>query len=243
MTDTVHTEEQEEYFDFDTSALGAAIANAPEAGFPKINFGRLKVQPMIVWKGPEVDPKSGRKVKHERPMRTAADKPNPDKGEATEIKFVVDIREFNPGLGFDYERRVRVMTTSRKAKADWDQIVLPSLIAVLGENWMQVAKGQPYVAVEDVPNINNRAAQETGKVYGVPKFITLYHNSSECAAAREAIFKGATGGPDSELTAVVDQVQKLMVAIGDEVELKKLLTEREPFNKYDPDELINLASL
>jgi len=231
-------EEKEEVFEFSEDALDDAVANAPEAGFVNVNFGRLTVLPYIVSWGKK-DPTTGKSPKLSRPMKPG-DKVK--EGEYTEIKFRVDIAEFNPALNFSYERAVPVRKSSSRAQSDWSEIVEPGLISVLGPKWIAAAKGRPYVAVEDTPNINGKA-NDKGKIFGVPKVVAVYANAAECAAARELRFSGAGGNhADAELTALVDQVRGLLSAVGDVDEVRKLLAQ-PPFGNHDADKLLALAQL
>jgi hypothetical protein len=223
-------------YDIDETSLASAVENAPEAGFVNVNFGRLTATAQIISWGAK-DPATNKSQKLVRPLKPGD---SAKEGETTELKFSVNIAEFNPVLTFAYERTVPIKVSSARAKTDWTEIVQPSLIAVFGSNWIKIIKQQPYVAVEDAVNFNGNTSAKTGKAYGVPKFLATFANSAECKAARDARYSSGHSNADAELTAVVEQVKGLISAVGNVDDVRPLLS-AEPYNKYDADQLLALA--
>ena len=227
---------KEESFDFDADTLNAAIAAAPEAGFVNVNFGRLTIKPMIVEWGAK-DTATGKSKKVVRALRPG------EKSDNIEIHIIVDIREFNQALEFDYDRNVPLRKSSDRGKSDWTEIVEPALVQLLGQHWTQVAKTHPYVAVEDVPNVNKMTSKSTGKVYNVPKLIAVYSSMLECKTARDARYSGSSKAADEEMKSVVEMVRGLISAVGGNLEEVRPLLDTEPYNKYNAEQLIVLAMI
>lgn len=210
---------------------------APEAGYANINFGKLIVKPMVV-KWTTGDDGSRKPEKSELVPGKAL-----GEGESLELNIKVLISELNPKLEFDYERNVPVRKSGR-IKTDWSEIVLPSFEKHLGKNWAEALEKQPYVAIEDEPNVAGKATA-TGRVYGIPKLIAVYENKAACVAARDEKFKKYDAVPavDGEVSIpaeTVKQVASLIKSVGEATALK-MLQESKPFGDYDPDVLIALA--
>ncbi len=222
------------------SYLQQAADAAPEAGFAPVNFGKLIVEPFVKSFGtggdkhapPTIEPmKDGQKLA-----------PN----QILVFKFTVNISELNPALQFEYERDVNIQKSGRN-KTDWSEIVLPSLVKVFGDNWGEAVSKQPYVEVEDVPNVNGTVAKSSGKVLGVPGFLRAFKSKADCQKAREARFGSAavassasTNGGASIPDAVVAQVKSLVSSVGEETALTMLAN--KPFGDYEPDDLLKAAA-
>ena len=223
---------------YDPSQLIEANDNAPEAGFASVNYGKLDVTiNAISWKD---------KVKAVRALKSGEKASN---GETLELEFSVDIAEFNPALEFKYTRNVPIRKSGRQL-ADWAEIVLPSLEKTFGGNgaWAKAILAHPYVEVEDCPNING-GTSKSGKVWGVPKFLSTFKTSAACQAARDKRFgqsgtasgtapaNVASGTPDA---TVIGQVKSLIQSVGEKM-AHDMLAEKKPFGDFDADNLIALA--
>lgn len=117
-----------------------------------------------------------------------------------DVTFVVDVQEFNPNLGFAYERRVTI------GSIDWNKIVAPSIEAVMGKGAMSDANrgatmrslNGKYVMVEDVPQIDTKNNTNRSK-YNTVKFHKVYA-SREAAHAEFTALRGASGNANGVAT-------------------------------------------
>lgn len=215
--------------------------NAPEAGYSNVSFGRLIATPQVIWWTTEGEGESKVREAHRKPFE---DGYQLKEGESMEVNFVVKISELNPNLQFEYDRTVSIRK-SGKQKTDWWEIVLPSLERVFGKKWAQAMGAQPYVAVEDVPNIGNKTTKkDPSKVWGVPKFIEVYPTKEACIAARDARYGGSAAAPASSSAEipgeVIQQVKGLINSVGKDKALGMLAD--KPFGPYEPATLIELAT-
>ena len=208
--------------------------DAPKAGFVNVNFGKLIVTPMVVsWS--EID---GVRSVLKRPM---VEDEELSTSQQLELAFKVMISELNPSLTFEYERNVAIRNSGAQ-KSDWAEITRPSLEKVFSKNWAEVIEKQPYVSVEDTPNVAGTASS-SGKIYGVPKFTAKFENKAACEAARdirykkhEAVEEKASSVPTAE---AIEKTKSLIGSVGDEKARKML--DKKPFGAYDPDDLFALA--
>lgn len=211
---------------------------APEAGYANVNFGKLVVTPMVTHWTTDDEGKRHPEKKELKEGQSLAD------GETLELNVKVMISELNPKLEWEYERNIQVRKSGR-VKTDWSETVLPSFEKYLGKDWAEVLSKQPYVAVEDEPNLAGKASAK-GNVYGIPKLIAVYKNKAACAAARDEKFKkrgDAAIVPDDNAavpSVVVEQVKSLIKSVGEAAALK-MLTDSKPFGDYDAETLIGLA--
>lgn len=216
--------------------------DAPEAGFAPVNFGRLTVTPMVVTFGTGDS-------KHDAPTRAPyKDGQKLASNQQLEFHVEVNISELNPSLQFEYTRDVRIQKSGRN-KTDWTEIVLPSIVAVFGDDWGDAIMKGPYVEVEDAPNVNGIVSKK-GAVLGVPKFLRVFKNKAECVKAREARFgsaaassSGSTGDKeegDVEIPAgVIAQVKSLISSVGEDVASTMLVG--QPFGPYSVEALLAAA--
>ncbi len=222
---------------FDPSQIGEMVTNAPEAGFAPINYGKLSVVAQVLaWKQ---DPDDEKK---RNPVRSELQKGQKlGKGEILELKFSVDVSEFNPALEFQYERTISVRKTSAREKTDWTEIVEPSLLAVFGKEWIKAVAKHPYVEVEDVPNVLGKVSGKSGKTFGVPKFLRIFASAAEAKKAREDRF-GAAGEAAANVLPpdqTIGQVKSLIDSVGEETALEMLSS--RPFGNFDPQVLVEMA--
>lgn len=223
--------------DFWTTVQEAAD-NAPEAGYPNVSMGKLTVVPFVV----KFSNKDGVKSAEKSVFKQGATLGDRD---MLELEFTVDIKEMNPNLNFDYVRRVGVRKSGRN-KTDWDEIVRPSLEAVFGKQWAKTIIGGKgvYVELEDVPNVAGKAG-DNGKVWGVPKFLRVFKNKAECAAAHAERFKSHASTSDESTDSgeipeeVLKQVRGLIGSVGDK-KAKEMLASK-PFGDYEADALMEAA--
>lgn len=236
------TESETPELEYDLNAIGAAIAEAPDAGFVNANYGRVTVLPQIVSWSKQKDPQTGKSKKIVRPM-TKGDAPK--NGESLELLIAVDIAEFNPALEFRYERNIAIRKSTPKDKSDWTEIVEPSLIAVFGKDWLSKVVARPYVQIEDVANVNGITSKKSpNKVLTVPKFVAAYASMIECKAARDARYSsGSESDAEAALNAAVDQVRGLITALDGDLDGVRALLSNPPFNAFDSEQLITLAQV
>ena len=156
-----------------------------------------------------------------------------------ELEFEVEIAEFNPALEFTYSRKVNVKK-SGTIKTDWSEIVEPSLISVFGKNWAKSVMDNPYVEVEDAPNIAGKASS-AGKLYGVPKFIRMFTDKTACGKAREEKYGSKDDGVISEIPKkTVKQVAELIKSLKNDESVMEMLNNKS-FGNYDPKTLFDKA--
>ncbi len=133
---------------------------------------------------------------------TRADFMAADKGQrAIDMRFVVDIQEFKPSLGFAYDRKVRV------GGLDWQKTLVPSIEAILGKGTMAADKQNAtmaslngkYVAVIDVDEQPTKKQKEdpNAKVYKTIKFVRVYADRGECLHDASEGFAGASSANGS----------------------------------------------
>jgi len=237
---------------FDVDLLDEMIDAAPTAGYgPNVNFGRCTFDVQIIaWEGG----KGEKRTIKARAFKKGEQLAN---GEYLQITFTVDVPELNPKLENPYKRKVDVKNSGPKAKTDWSEIVLPSLLATFGKNWSKVLSGKgAYVMVEDAETVqldkdgNKRGFTSTNSgnfiVNSAPKFVAVYKSKAECEAARAARFASRDNGSgpaddDGEIPAeLIADIQGLMQAVNDD-ELRNILANTPPYNQYDVDELIKAA--
>lgn len=235
-------------------------AEAPIAGYGNtVNYGRLYMTPQVFYWKPTGKVKEDGKSINEPARRPLQPGETLAQGEVVELTFEVKISEFNTALDFEYTRSIRMENSGPKQKADWQEIVKPSLIAAFGEKWAKVVAENPYVEVEDVPNINESVSKNstTGNPWGVPKFLRAFGQSkADCAAAREARFGkkdgdshpvpgGATSAPFVPSAAVITQVKGLLGSVGAD-QARQMLSNRpfanQPGGDFDADTLLAAAA-
>lgn len=225
-----------------------AVDNAPEAGFTNLNYGKLTTQLNFVrWEGDKGSRKAVRRAF--KPGDVAA------KGESIEIEFSVDVKEFNPALEWSYTRSVTIQKTKvdpqtkkKTVLSDWSEITEPSLIKVFGKQWSKAIMEQPYVAVEDVPNINEKVTG-AGKVFKVIRFVAKYKSATEAAKAKEDQYGAgdasalAQGGNGAIPAAVTTQVQALYEALNKDRATLVQQLEQKVFGDYEVDALLDAAGI
>jgi hypothetical protein len=207
--------------------LDKLVNAAPSDEFVNSNFGKLTVDPQVLtWED---------RVPSRRPLKDNED--TLPSGATLEMSFTVAVSELNDNLQWDYERNVAVRNSGASRLTDWGEIVLPSLIATFGNDWVKAVAKTPYVECHDVPNIQGKTTK-TGKVFGVPKFVTLFKSRAACVAARDKRFGGSNGAgiPDS----VVAQAKGLVDSVGEDV-AREMLETKKPFGNYEADALLTAA--
>ena len=122
---------------------------------------------------------------------------------ALEITFEVDVQEINPGLEWNYSRKVRV------GDVDWVGIVVPSIEAIYGKGSMGKNKrGKTmsqllgsYVEVHSPPQLpkpkDKHLNKETGQPYRTIEIAQVFEDKEACQKASAYVF----GEPDSSLPA------------------------------------------
>lgn len=224
---------------FDPDALDALVKTAPQAGFDKMRFGRVYTSLWAVsWSGGD-----GARTPDRRQL-VAGDALR--EGESAEIRFVVQINEFNPALDFNFDRAVPIKKSRRTNNlltdpTDWDELVLPSLVKVFGKDWATVLLSAPYVQVEEVPNAAGKASPKTQKMYTVPKFVkTFGADRNACYAeyrkryptdSRPRVADGTDAGAPQFPPDVLAQVRDLLT-VNSREDVLALLADK-PFGNYE----------
>jgi hypothetical protein len=218
--------------DFDFNLLGDLLENAPSVGFgPQVNFGKCFVE--IVATGWD---EASRKF-NTRPY-TGNEKLASN--EHIQLTFKMDLSEFNSALTREWKRRVDARSSAVKSNGqkdpkkltDWSEIVLPSLKAVLGADYLKKLTKGVYVEVEDAETVmldkeGNLRSFTTkpedgseGKTYvnTAPRFVRVFKSKAECAAAREERFKKRSDDIETEESSVpaeyVNQFKGLVDSLG-----------------------------
>lgn len=213
--------------------IKTASDNAKVAGFTPINYGKLTTTASIVtsW----IDG---------RPQKRLVDEGENIAGKEIELNFSVNLSELNPRLEFNYERWTQIKKSGNGKLTNWSEITLPSLVATFGENWSDSIFSSPYVAVEDVEDING-ASNKDGKIYKTVKFLEKFNSLAECKAARDARFGGSSGTDSTSGSVppeIVKQVKTLLQSLSGNVDVVKgIISTTPPHNQYDADLLIALA--
>lgn len=100
-----------------------------------------------------------------------------------EIRFEVDVQEFNPNLDWTFWVNVPI----RGGKSDWSKVVLPSLQKALGKAKTQDLGGLlkyldgKYVQVRSVPQLNSPD-------FNTLEFVKVYSSRDDCFADWNARF-------------------------------------------------------
>lgn len=222
------------------------VEHAPVSGFTPVNYGSLLTEIMVVtWEG--------EKGARSKKTTTYTDEYELKKGESLEAVFTVKISELNPAINFDYVRTVPIMNSGTQ-KADWDIIVLPSLVAVFGDKWADTILGKKavFVAVEDVANAQGKTPKPTTdnpnpRPWGCPKFQEKFKNLEACKAARDERFGAVTAeampsdddGEDGEIPeAIAKQVKALYESLGKNDKTLKTMLATKPFGDFSVDALM-----
>ena len=117
----------------------------------------------------------------------------PAQEKSLELLFAVNVKEMNPSLDWEYERRMR------PGDKDWHKILKPSIIELLGADAMkkgaysqtlQALNGK-YVEVHDVPQIKSPE-------YNTLKLVRIFDSKDACFAA----YKERFGGVDAAGAAI-----------------------------------------
>jgi hypothetical protein len=178
-------------------------APAIQGGGAFVNFGPLKVTPLVVTfkgSGQQPDKRTLQEYMDEQGLEEGDEIKLGDR-DSFQLRFVIDVSAVNPALTFSYERDVAVLASNAKIKTDWDTTVLPSLVKVFGKDWHTklVQNGSKklrtyYVAAENADSL--KPVKEGKKNYGVPKFLAIYDDLDACKEARDERY------PPREDTAV-----------------------------------------
>lgn len=257
---------------FDVDTFDEEIQNAPRVGFgPRSTFGKLMISDIQI----AAFERSGGTVTAKFRPFAGKDKPNKEKGEYFQTTFMIDVQEMSTQAkenDWKWERRVDVKLSSAdgKAQTDWDVFVLPSLVSVIGKDWMKklTTKGV-YVEVLEPETVEtySRNNEEKGYKKGDKKgwtskddgawhvnttfqVVKMFANKKECEAARAERFtaredNGAsdgTGKVSIPKKVIADVVGILNVYDGDAENEEFLeLIRSEPYDQYPEEELIAAA--
>lgn len=174
-------------------SVNKLIKEAPaiQGGGNFINFGPLKVTPLVVtFKGTGTPNKQTLQEYMEEQGLEEGDPIELGDRESFQLQFEIDVSQINPALNFKYQREVAVLNSNDKIKTDWDTTVLPSLVKVFGKDWHTklIPNGSKkpktfYVAAENADSL--KRVKEGKKNYGVPKFIAVYDSLEACKQARD----------------------------------------------------------
>jgi hypothetical protein len=148
-----------------------------------------------------------------------------------ELTFAVDIQELNPQLEFTYERIVVL----KGGNTDWNKIVRPSLVNLLGEKALSAANyastlqslNGKYVEVHDVPQVKKPE-------YNTIEFHKIFGSKEECEAAYQARYSGAGSTSTASATVPLDWTEEVWTStVHDEREAGK--TDEQIAESYGVD--------
>lgn len=220
---------------FNTKSLKEA-SEAAEKYAANSNFGKLTAQMRYLrFAGAGVAPTE----LDEKEFNEA--KENGETNLGTEVVFEVDPSSFNPQAQFVYTRKVSVSAKvkievdgkTRRVPSDWMKTVLPSIEAVFGSidglGEALARKGGVWVEVTDVPQVADPS-------FGMTKFVRVFKNEAECAAAwREKFGKNLP-------TEAVKSAKGLLAALsGDEEQFAVAVAADDTLSKFDVHKLLAAA--
>lgn len=174
-----------------------AQAAASESVGVRSNFGKLTIKPgrYVHWQG---------KYPNSVAVEVTAEQfaKLPAKETRLEVVFNVNIKEFNPDLAWEYERKVQI------GDMDWRKTVLPSISEALGKKISKGGYAQAfqeidgkYVEAQDVPQLDKEGNERTytgqdGAVHvaNTIKIARIFANRDECFKAWSEKF-GGSGAP------------------------------------------------
>jgi hypothetical protein len=186
-----------------------------------VNYGELTSYPIVVtFHGRGVKPTSQKLVEYAEEHEVEVEDVELSDNEQLQIHFSIAVQDLNPSLTFEsVDRDIAVMQSNGKNKADWQEIVEPSLLKVFGPNWAEVLFGKPgkdpkpvYVAAEMVDSL--RFVKPGAKSYTTIKFIEKYADRDECIEARDARY----GKRDETLVVEEDIEDDVADDVADEEE-------------------------
>lgn len=169
----------------DESTLLDELPDSPTEYF---NYGKLTIGYVYV------DWSSGSRVETtpqlwaDLPEKTADGK----SAKAIDITLSIDIQEFNPNLGFGYNRKVTLNS------ADWNKTVKPAIEKICGAKSLDKGNRSKtlrnlqgkYVSGVDAPQLprgnNSHINDKTGQPYMVCKLMQVFESREACLAAKEA---------------------------------------------------------
>lgn len=220
---------------FNTKTLKEA-SEAAEKYAANSNFGKLNIQMRYLrFAGPGEKPAE----LDEQEFNQA--KENGESNLGTEVVFEIDPSSFNPQAQFIYSRKVSVTAKTkievdgktRRVPSDWMKTVLPSIEATFGsiDNLGEALSNKKgvWVEVTDVPQVG---APE----YGVTKFVRVFKNEAECAAAWREKF-----GKNLPAEAVKSAKGLLAALSGDEEQFTAAVAADESLSKFDVHKLLAAA--
>lgn len=256
---------------FDIDTFNEEIQNAPRVGFgPRSTFGKLTIADIQI---AAFERSNGRVEAKFRPY-TGKDKPDRDKGEYFQTTFAIDIQELSTQAqdnDWKWERRVDVKLSSAdgKVQTDWDFYVLPSLVNVIGKDWMKKLQKGVYVEVLEPETVEVYAKSNpekgykkgdkrgwtdnegTWRVNTTFQVVRMFANKKECEAARnekyaareETSSDSAPDGKSKKIPAkvITDVVGILNVYDGDTTNEDFLALLQSEYSQYPMDELISIA--
>ena len=132
-------------------------AQAADAFSVRVNYGKLTIKPSRHTHWQDIN---GVRTPVEVTVEQFRQLSTRDR--TLELEFSVDIKEFDPTLEFEYERRVNISG----GNTDWGKIVQPSLGKLLDKNTMKSyvkvvnAINGKYVEVQDVPQVKTEDFSE-----------------------------------------------------------------------------------
>jgi len=216
---------------FDPDIINEQVEEAPISGTNFVNFGKLTTT---------VEYRSWSDAENTYVRRTPArgERLNKEAGEVMEFNFAVDIAELNPKIEFTYERNQIAVLNSGKNLTNWGEVVKPSLIEAFGADWARAIFKHPYVAVQDVTDVNGKTSKKSGKVLSTIKFLASYPDKAACVAARDAKYtKSATPAANGAIPAkVIEQARSMFEGVGKNEGTFMQLLEQHPYgDQYEPE--------
>lgn len=253
---------------FDIDAFDEAIQEAPKVGFgPRSTFGKLVLADVQImsWKR---EPGAQKSSPNPRAWN-GKEKPNKDKREYMQMFLEIDLGEFSERAkdeGWEWKRRVDVQHGSADGKSltDFDVTFYPSIVEMLGKDWLKRLQKGVYVEVAEPETVEleykgDRKGEKKGwigddgilRINTSVQIVRVFKNKSECEAARSEKYtarESFSENGDEEKTVsipkkvIADVVGILNVYDGDteNEEFLELLKE-SPYSDYPLKVLIGEA--
>lgn len=239
-------------FDFDL--LDELINDAPTAGFgPRVSYGKLTIKKIEIahWKGSK---EQGRKIVT-RPF-VAGDTADKSKGEYIQMTLALDVKELNPSIDWDWERRVDVKKSNTQTgdKTNWSEVIEPSFVTVIGKDWSRQLDPRRgvYVAIEEPVTVEKKKTYKdregNEKNNTTIRLLSKFKSLAECKAARDLRFAKneddddfVIGADDDIPASVIAEVRGLVEAV-DEDELEGILKNTAPYSQYSYEALMNAVN-
>ena len=182
--------QNQDQFNIFLEVAGEVAATAEQAQ-ERVNYGKLTIDPRFMqWFDTD-----GSRTTEDVDGDTFRHLPKRER--SVELRFNIDIQEFNPDLEFTYDRKVMIGST------DWHKIFKPGAELVFGKgavnekNLGETINGlqSKYVCIADV--LQAPTKKNPDPEYKTMKLLQVFESREACYAAHQERF-GGSGGELSE---------------------------------------------